>query len=296
MFTVNDNGQEHEQEIKNASYGATLSIARPPQVFLSHPLGGCARQGVRPYQEDRWGGIVLHGQGGIAVIGCVHDGVGGHAGGELASSAARNAIQRATGDLTLDRPDLDRAWMAESLTRAANAAARSGEGASTAVVALVREDHVLLGWVGDSRGCVVDPCIGTLRWLTQDHHAMSGSGQAVLSRWLGVTGDPAQPLHTPTLTEHELRPGELIMLCTDGVHGTLGDDELIELLRESVWLDDLDATAAWVCDTAIERGSSDNCTCVLIVPPGATDPDNTWKETDDGPSGPNANRPEDHHA
>lgn len=296
MFTVNDDGQEHEQEIKNASDEATPSIARPPQVFLTHPLGGCARQGVRPYQEDRWGGIVLHGEAGIALLGCVHDGVGGHAGGELASSAAVTAMQKAAGSLPLDRPELDRAWMAESLTRAANAAARSGEGASTAVVALVRKDRMLLGWVGDSRGCVVDPCTGTLRWLTQDHHALNSSGQPALSRWLGVTGDPGTPLHPPSLVESELRPGELLMLCTDGVHGTLRDDELIELLRESVWLDDLDATAAWVCDTAIEHGSSDNCSCVLITHPGATDPANTGVESNACSSSSIACNSGDHHA
>jgi serine/threonine protein phosphatase PrpC len=100
----------------------------------------------------------------------------------------------------------------------------------------------------------------------------------------------------PSLTEHELGPGELLMLCTDGVHGVLGDDGLVELLRESVWLDDLQATAAWVCDTAIEQGSTDNCTCVLIASLCATDSNNTGVESNACLSNPIACNSEDHHA
>ncbi len=273
--------QELEQEIRNDPDRQSTPPHQPPQIFMTHPLGGSARQGRRPYQEDRWGGCVLHADDGIAILGYVHDGVGGHKDGDLASSAAARAMQHAAGHLWIDRPELDRVWMTEALARAAAAASRSGQGACTAVVALVRGDRALIGWLGDSRAAVVDPASCTLRWLTDDHHAVIGSGQPVLARWLGMTGDAENPIHTPSLIDDTLSAGELLMLCSDGVHGTLSDDELIELMRESVYIDDMAVTSAWVCETAIERGSTDNCTCVLITPSHATDSRNTWMETDD---------------
>lgn len=281
MIAPNVTDQELEQEIKKASALPTASSFRSPPIFLTHPIGGNAQQGRRPYQEDRWGGSVLHADEGIAILGYVHDGVGGHKDGDLASSAAARAMQHAAGHICIDRPELDRVWMTEALARAAAAASRSGQGACTAVVALVRGDRALIGWLGDSRAAVVDPASCTLRWLTDDHHAVIGSGQPVLARWLGMTGDAENPIHTPSLIDDTLGPGELLMLCSDGVHGTLSNDELIELMRESVYIDDLAVSAEWVCETAIERGSTDNCTCVLITPSHATDSRNTWMETDD---------------
>jgi len=61
------------------------------------------------------------------------------------------------------------------------------------------------------------------------------------------------------LQEQELRRGDRVLLCSDGIHGTLTTEGMVDLLKGA---DDLAAAEALV-RTSIESGSKDNVTAVI---------------------------------
>jgi protein phosphatase len=124
----------------------------------------------------------------------------------------------------------------------------------------------VVGHVGDSRLYVLEN--GKISQVTRDdswaatvmggtdpeamkHHPM----RHVLTNVLGARDQTE--IH---VSERNLSGGELILLCSDGVHNVLNDDALGELMTG----DDLEAMARRLVTTAIERGSRDNVTALLV--------------------------------
>ena len=62
--------------------------------------------------------------------------------------------------------------------------------------------------------------------------------------------------------EHDLQPGDLVMLCSDGLHGMVSDQEIAKILSSSP--DSLEETSARLVDAANEAGGRDNVTVVLL--------------------------------
>jgi protein phosphatase len=62
--------------------------------------------------------------------------------------------------------------------------------------------------------------------------------------------------------EHDLRPGDLVLLCSDGLHGMVNDQEIGRLLLSSPG--SLEETSARLVDAANEAGGRDNVTVVLL--------------------------------
>jgi serine/threonine protein phosphatase PrpC len=69
------------------------------------------------------------------------------------------------------------------------------------------------------------------------------------------------------LVEHAFRPGDVAMLCSDGLHGMLGDQEIARLLVPAP--DSLEEAATRLIDAANEAGGRDNVTVVLLRYTGA---------------------------
>ena len=67
----------------------------------------------------------------------------------------------------------------------------------------------------------------------------------------------------PELQSHEVLPGDLFMLSSDGLHGALDDDTIARILAAAA-SDDLGATCAALIDMAKHDGSRDNITVVLF--------------------------------
>jgi serine/threonine protein phosphatase PrpC len=61
------------------------------------------------------------------------------------------------------------------------------------------------------------------------------------------------------LTEESVADGDVVLLTTDGVHGTLGEDQMVELLSGA----DVVAAATSLVDAARAAGSGDNCTAIV---------------------------------
>jgi PPM family protein phosphatase len=217
----------------------------------------------------------------------VADGMGGHAAGEIASRIAVDAIS----EFILHTKEDDGTWphaYDEHLKRSTNrlmaalklANARVLEamkkdarlrGMGTTVVAcLADEDTMSVAHVGDSRAYMVRD--GVLSRLTNDHSWVFEQVQAgmltpeeaekhplrnVITRALGGALQV-----TPDASEVVSRPGDVYLLCSDGLTGMVPEDEILRVVRDNA--DDLEKACQVLIDTANERGGLDNVTAILV--------------------------------
>ena len=215
----------------------------------------------------------------------VCDGMGGAAAGEIASQLAVDIIYErlvdALGDRALKRDDL-----ARRLVRAVESAGlrifheakadRSRRGMGTTVTAAALVDDVLfLAQVGDSRGYILRG--DTLVQVTRDQSLVNQlieAGQLteeeaetfehnnIILQALG-TSDTVQV----DLTYTELRKGDILLLCSDGLSGMVRYEEIRELLKSSV--EPLDICKA-LTERANQAGGHDNITVIVVQFDGET--------------------------
>ena len=162
----------------------------------------------------------------------VADGMGGAQAGEIASRIAAAVLRDSAGEAGEDAVV---ALIQEANRRVYEAAAsdeaRAGMG-TTVTAALVEDDSVRIGHVGDSRAYRVRD--GALEQLTDDHSLVAElvrSGKlspeeadihpqrSVITRVLGT--DPEVDVDT---FEVEAQPGDVFMLCSDGLTSMVDDD------------------------------------------------------------------------
>jgi PPM family protein phosphatase len=207
----------------------------------------------------------------------VADGLGGHQGGEVASAAAVEPLAALDG-----REFAELAEAAEALTaairegnaaildRAAGDPGLWGMGTTVTAAALADDRHLQLAHVGDSRAYLLRD--GSLDQLTTDHtvvaelvrrgrltpaQAAIHPERSILTRAVGL--DPRIPVDTPDPLE--LRDGDQVLLCSDGLTEAVDDDQIAELLSSTP-----DGTAACqaLIDAANAAGGPDNITVVLL--------------------------------
>jgi protein phosphatase len=206
---------------------------------------------VRENNEDRY----LVTERGKTTLLAVADGVGGEAGGEMASAAAIDALAADYFRAARDRP------AAETLAaaiRSANdavlgAAGKSGQqgAASTLVAAAIAGASAVIGNLGDSRAYLLRD--GDIRRVTSDH---AGEYQSSITRFVG---DPRGV--QPDVFVEALRPGDRLLLCSDGLTRHVPDEEIATTLRHG----GLDQAASALVDLAKSRGGEDNITVVLYA-------------------------------
>jgi len=224
----------------------------------------------RPSNEDAFGFSV---EDGIYVV-C--DGMGGAAAGEIASSVAVDEVLlKLAGRSHNGTAQLPGA--AEEAVDSANAAVYSRSqrnrrlsGMGTTLVALAVDDR--RAWVlniGDSRCYRMRE--GHLEQLTLDHslveeqvrmgrmshsEAVRSPLKNVITRALGT-----QPEVTPDVFGFEAQPGDLYLLCTDGLTRELSDPLIESLLSRALPLKDICRS---LVDAAKKAGGHDNITCLLV--------------------------------
>ena len=184
---------------------------------------GSQHQGARPYQEDSW---ALRTLGDGSLLAVVADGMGGHAGGAVASKVAVEAFVHAMEQGGGLADGLQAANDAIGKT-AAGKASLAGMGA-TLVAAQVRGDEVRWISVGDSPFFLVSA--GQLERLNADH-SMAPQIDALVKRGV-LTADEAehhpgrhtlreavmgQPLNLIDKGSRKLGPDVKLLLCSDGV-------------------------------------------------------------------------------
>jgi serine/threonine protein phosphatase PrpC len=198
----------------------------------------------------------------------VADGMGGHRGGEVASNLALQTIERMftaqEGTLTEQVEQANRAVFERSQSDRDVA----GMG-TTLTAALVQGAQVRLAHVGDSRAYLYRD--GELQLLTEDHtlvHKMLIEGEiseseaethphrSILTRALGVDGSVQVDEGVV-----EMRNGDRLLLCTDGLTGMVSDEQIEAVLEES--RDPQEAVDRLV-RAANRAGGIDNITAVVI--------------------------------
>lgn len=222
----------------------------------------------RPSNEDAFGYSIEHG------VYMVCDGMGGAAAGEIASSLAVDELLKLLCSRSLSA-SMPRA--VEDAIKAANRAIFSRSernqklsGMGTTVVGLVVEDRrVWVLNVGDSRCYLLRN--KSLQQLTLDHslveeqvrlgrmtpaEALRSPLRNVITRALGT-----QNQVTPDIFEFDAEPGDLFLLCSDGLTRELKDVQIAPLLNEALPLDEL---CARLVEAANKAGGHDNITCILV--------------------------------
>jgi PPM family protein phosphatase len=194
----------------------------------------------------------------------VADGMGGAQAGEIASKLAASAV-RGGGDVETLIQEANRRVHQRSLEDEA----ASGMG-TTLTVAAVEDGTVHIGHVGDSRAYLVRQ--GSLEQLTQDHslvaelvrsgklspeEAEAHPQRSVITRALGT--DPDVDVDTFAI---EPKPGDLFLLCSDGLTSMVDDDAILGLVEEH--RGDLKALCKVLIKAANKGGGEDNITVVAF--------------------------------
>lgn len=204
----------------------------------------------------------------VAPLYAVADGMGGHRGGEVASSLALETVQgmfeRKEGSLADQVVEANRAVF----DRSQNDRSVSGMG-TTLTAALVDGSRVHLVHVGDSRAYLLRG--GELAQLTEDHtlvHRMVMEGEisqeeaethphrSILTRALGVD----QSIQVDE-GDVEVADGDRLLLCTDGLTGMVPEGQIREILLESA---DPQEAVEKLVKVANRAGGIDNITAVIL--------------------------------
>lgn len=218
----------------------------------------------------------------------VADGMGGHNAGEVASRLAVEAIR---GFMSLSREGDDFTWpyglnptlsfQANRLMTAVKLANRrvfkAGESrdeytglGTTVVAALVTGSLLTFAGVGDSRIYLLSD--GRFDQITEDDSWVAtvlgrqpGADKAalaehpmrhVLTNVLGAR----EPLEMD-VAERALSPGDRLLLCSDGLHGSLSDETMAATLRQH---DGVEAAANALVEAALAAGAPDNVTALVV--------------------------------
>jgi serine/threonine protein phosphatase PrpC len=233
---------------------------------------------------------VAVGRKGVMLV--VSDGMGGHSAGEVASRIAVDTLRRWLRAEWGARPERDATEELRNDLRAAVAAAnrevleegeresgRRGMGA-TLTAGVVLGTKLVLAHVGDSRCYLLRG--GVLKTLTADQtlaeelvrRGMVERGseeylarRSVLTRVVGQPGRLEADSETADLCR-----GDRLLLCSDGLHGPVGDETIADILGTCASPEE--ACRELVAE-AHRAGAPDNCTCVVAFAegPGLPDPD-----------------------
>lgn len=203
----------------------------------------------------------------------VADGMGGAKAGEVASSLAAGVFD----DETAAAGDESAEAQLERIAREANrriyemaVTDESTRGMGTTLTAAkVHDDEVSVGHVGDSRAYLLRG--GELRQVTNDHSLVAElerTGQispeaaehhpqrSIITRALGP--EPDVEVDTYTIPG---RPGDVFLICSDGLTGMIGDGDVEAILRNAPTLA---KAAEELIEAANQSGGRDNITVVLF--------------------------------
>ncbi|MFM7098124.1 MAG: PP2C family protein-serine/threonine phosphatase [Gemmataceae bacterium] len=234
-------------------------------------------QGLRSNNEDAIKCIKSDG----LFLALVADGMGGHASGEVASIESIKTIEK---EIFSQGPFLDGSEAGDTaliqngyMSANANLLNMGRDNPKlcnmgTTMVGLFCRDessNVLISNLGDSRCYVLDQ--GKLSLITADHsfaHALYIAGTITLAqvakhpfrhriyKYLG-----SKDLRGgPDVFVHHLSLGQRYLICSDGLSGSVEDDEIEKyLLKEP-----MDGLAAKLCQVALKNGSTDNISAIVI--------------------------------
>jgi protein phosphatase len=228
----------------------------------------------RASNQDAFGGLVPASGARLLIVA---DGMGGHAGGATASRVAVETVEEVVGRST-DAPETTLRAALEAANRrvheeSQNDASLAGMGTTGVALLFQPDGSAWVAHVGDSRAYRLRD--GRLEQLTPDHSLV-----AELERRGMITAEEAQvhprrnevlrsigvePEVDVDVAQVDARPGDQYLLCSDGLSGVVGDEEIAaELLRAPP-----EVAVRRLVDAANERGGPDNITVQIARIPDA---------------------------
>ncbi len=213
-------------------------------------------------------------------LGILADGMGGYNAGEVASGMATSFIKTELGrwlqeaSASASDADVRRAMdicvdnANRAIFNAANSNPQYAGMGTTLVVGAFREGRLLMGHVGDSRAYRLRG--GRLQQITHDHsllqeqidaglitqeQAAFSANKNLVTRAVGVEDTVLLETHL-----HDLMPGDVYLLCSDGLNDMVDDESIAQLLQSC---DSLDEAGAALIDAANDAGGKDNISVIL---------------------------------
>ena len=209
----------------------------------------------------------------------VADGMGGHSGGEVASAIAVETVQNIFKEAeeqkdspnTTPREALSKAYERASqkiYDRAANESPELAGMGTTMVVACTHEKTIYVGNVGDSRCYLFKK--PHLWQITEDHSLLNEQmragllsedqsksfvGRNVITRSVGYEREVR-----PDILERQIEPGEIYLICSDGLSGLVTDEKIGQILCNNP----PEKMAKACVDQALANGGDDNVTVLII--------------------------------
>ncbi|MGI8644625.1 MAG: PP2C family protein-serine/threonine phosphatase [Thermomicrobiales bacterium] len=205
----------------------------------------------------------------------VADGMGGHERGEVASQLAIETLA----SVVRESSETDTAALLKQAFRRANEAIFAdghGDGdtggmGTTLVTAVVRGKYLTIANVGDSRAYLLRS--RRINQITRDHslvgeqvargklsaeEARESPRRNILMQALGHR--PKLDAKMPDIFELVLLAEDRLLLCSDGFYDVVGDDDFVSVLSSG----EPELAASSLVDVAIERGTSDNVSAVVV--------------------------------
>ena len=234
---------------------------------------------VREHNEDAF--AVVQAEEGEALIVC--DGMGGHAAGDVASNAARAAFASSV----LERGDEDpRERIYHSMEAAhehvlelAHAGPdRAGMGTTCVVAFVSKTGDAYIGNVGDSRAYLIRD--GTVQRLSLDHTRVQKMVDGGILNEQEAAAHPDAGVLTQALGQKrgvepfvredavDLRAGDALVLCSDGVYDCMSDSDLVTYATNGT----AQQAANTLVRVATERDGNDNATVIVARMPAAAAP------------------------
>ena len=201
----------------------------------------------------------------------IADGMGGAQAGEVASGLATAALKEGQADAAGEQriADLIQEANRRVYDRSSSDPNTSGMG-TTITVALVEDDHVAFGHVGDSRAYLIRDA--SMEQLTEDHslvnellktgklsreEAETHPQRSVITRALGT--DPDVDVDTFSVRAEN---GDLFLLCSDGLTDMVSEESILDLVERH--RDDIDGALRALVKEANRGGGQDNITVVAF--------------------------------
>ena len=211
------------------------------------------------------------------LVAVVCDGMGGHVGGQVASRTAVDAIRSFLQSRHYDDPNAAivaacNAANETILQKASEQPELTGMG-STCVMLIVRDGKVYIGSIGDSRIYLVRG--HTIRQLTKDQsyvQTLVDAGKITkeeaerhprkneITNALGLEGmQPATVFASPIAPQ----AGDSFVLCSDGLSGMVGDDEIMRVVSNRAGMSQQKRVQELI-ERAKSHGGLDNITCQIV--------------------------------
>lgn len=224
---------------------ARLRFAESRHEAVDVRVGVKTEKGLRSINQDRMNRVMTP----LGDLLIVADGMGGQSNGEVAASLVVQGFSEALSGMAAGADVREALRYAARQTNerimaaAGEARAEGGGMGSTVVLALVRDNAVFVGHVGDSRAYLFRD--GELHRLTNDHsmvqieidegrlteeQARHDARASTLTRAMGRPMGEQIEISEPV----QVRDGDGILLCTDGLHGYVPDDLIAYFIVKSI--------------------------------------------------------------